>query len=714
MTPGLLPTIGRYRLLKRLALGGMAEIYLAQAAGPEGFSKPVVIKRILPDKAQDPAHLALFVDEAKLVARLNHANVVQIFDFGELPDDQGYYMAMEYVHGRDLREVMDRCRDLGHHMGDPRAVQIVAEVLEGLTYAHEFTRHGRSMEIVHRDISPRNILLGFNGDVKLTDFGIARARSTRFEERGVIRGKLLYMSPEQIRGKELDQRSDLYSVGLVLYELLTGVKALADEDGEGSIPATLAADFPPARELRPDLSPTLARCLDLALARQREDRYQSGREFLHDLRYYLLNEVTDPESVDIGPFLERLFPEVKDLTVTVSSASALFALKETVIGPARMKTNPQRPSAKAGAGGPGSGARPRISMDQRPDHAPRGGAGSEPGTDPYSLPTMLGARSGEPLPTVPTTAVGPDGEPLPTVPTTAVGPDGRPVDVPNPGGRGEVMDPHTLPTLLEERLEVDRDTTERDLPPGSPTRVDRAALQADQGTTERDLPPSGPGMAPQVERGMGASRWLWVAGALGLFLVVAGITGWLVASTSKRPPKPNPTAAARRDGVSDARAAQRGGAARPRVSKPTPHGRDHLGARPEPPHEPAARGHEAPSPSAAARGSSVASPGPRAGARQRGTRKGGGHIKRTRAPHGSVATTDRHEDQEPVRLTINALPYALVWIDGKGPYETPVSKRLPPGGHTLKLVNESRGTTTTDHITLQPGIPMARTYDMRR
>ncbi|MBM4321351.1 MAG: serine/threonine protein kinase, partial [Deltaproteobacteria bacterium] len=299
---GLLPSLGRYRLIRRLALGGMAEIYLARAEGAEGFAKPVVIKRILPDHAHDPENVALFVEEARLAARLNHANITQIFDFEEDERGGSYYMAMEYVHGQDLRALLDRCRLLDRRLGVARAVQICAEVLEGLSYAHEYTRRGRPLEIVHRDISPRNILVGFNGDVKLADFGIARARGG-LEERGVVRGKVAYMSPEQIQDLPLDRRSDLYSLGLVLYEMLTGVRALEGPDGRPSTALTARAEFPPAEALCPELPGPLCAILRRALRRAPDERFADGRELLRELKGFLFGTVSSPAEIELREFM---------------------------------------------------------------------------------------------------------------------------------------------------------------------------------------------------------------------------------------------------------------------------------------------------------------------------------------------------------------------------------------------------------------------------
>ncbi len=221
---------GQYEILERIASGGMAELYRARRSGVEGFQKIVAIKKILPHLADNEGFIAMFADEAKLAAQLNHPNIVHIYDLGKI-EAGGYFIAMEHVEGRDLRAILESARELGMPLPVPLAVYVASKVASALDYAHRRRDgDGRDLHIVHRDVSPQNILISYEGDIKLCDFGIAKAASKVSQtESGALKGKIQYMSPEQAWGKPIDRRSDLFSLGTVLYELLTEQKLFPGE-----------------------------------------------------------------------------------------------------------------------------------------------------------------------------------------------------------------------------------------------------------------------------------------------------------------------------------------------------------------------------------------------------------------------------------------------------------------------------------------------------
>src|SRR5262249_47010687 len=234
--------LGKYQLLRKLATGGMAEVFLAKTDGPMGFEKLLVIKRILPHLAEDPQFVEMFLGEAKLAAQLNHPNLVQIFDFGRA--EGSYFIAMEYIDGPNLRTLQVRARDLRRMVPFPIAARIVSWAAEGLAYAHDFQdlATGQPLHLVHRDVSPDNILVGRSGTVKLVDFGIAKATGQSHQtQAGTVKGKVAYMAPEQLRGEPLDRRVDLYPLRIGPSELCTGRMPFEGGTGARKVLAGLTA-----------------------------------------------------------------------------------------------------------------------------------------------------------------------------------------------------------------------------------------------------------------------------------------------------------------------------------------------------------------------------------------------------------------------------------------------------------------------------------------
>jgi serine/threonine protein kinase len=258
-------------LVDRISSGGMADVYIGKAVGIRGFSRTVAIKRIHPHLLERQRFLRMFSDEAKIAAKLVHPNIVQIYDLGE--EDGVPYIAMEYVPGRDLYHVVQRIVDRGHRCPWSFATRVVTEVCDGLQHAHDFRSvDGRAQEIVHRDVSPRNILISYKGEVKLTDFGVARARDREEEtEHGVIKGKVRYISPEAAAGHQVDRRSDLYSLAIVFAEMLTMVPLRTAANDLAMLVAIRQGDID--RTKLDSLPAAIAHVLDRALSREPERRY---------------------------------------------------------------------------------------------------------------------------------------------------------------------------------------------------------------------------------------------------------------------------------------------------------------------------------------------------------------------------------------------------------------------------------------------------------
>ena len=300
-------TFGDYALHDRIGVGGMAEIFLASRRGLEGVQRKIVIKRILPTLSEDDDFVRMFIEEAKLCVALQHPNIVQVYDLGEI--DRQYFIAMEYVDGRDLRRTLVSCGKKRVGFPSDLALYIVAEVLKGLDYAHRFRgADGRQLGIIHRDVSPSNILLAFDGSVKVADFGIAKADTREPTAAGILKGKVGYMSPEQLSGLTIDRRADVYAAGIIMYELLTGRRMFP---GKGELLALdrLRSGFtgPSLAELRPDIDPKLERIVSKALSSSPRDRFQSARAFHDALKDYMFQARFRVGSEDLSSFLSHLF-----------------------------------------------------------------------------------------------------------------------------------------------------------------------------------------------------------------------------------------------------------------------------------------------------------------------------------------------------------------------------------------------------------------------
>jgi serine/threonine-protein kinase len=298
---------GKYQLIDRIAVGGMAEIFLAHQVDGEGLETPVVIKRIRSHLSKHASFVKMFLNEARLAAQLNHPNIVQIHDLGKI--GESYFIAMEYIFGRDMRSIIPKAEEVGIPFPLVYALRIASDVCAGLHYAHQkVDLYGNPLNIVHRDVTPENIFVAFDGTVKVLDFGIAKAANQVEQTRaGELKGKVSYMSPEQCLGKPLDRRSDIFSVGVALYEWLTGFKLFTGESEvvvmrsitEGKIyaPSYFKADIPAPVEA----------ILMKALEKDRDRRYQTAAEMRAALDAFLSTYEFTPTPLHLSNFLRQLF-----------------------------------------------------------------------------------------------------------------------------------------------------------------------------------------------------------------------------------------------------------------------------------------------------------------------------------------------------------------------------------------------------------------------
>ncbi len=299
-------TFGQYVLEQHIATGGMAEVYKARMLGLEGFQKTVAIKRILPHLTSNDEFVRMFVDEAKLAAQLNHPNIIHIYDLGKI--DSSHFIAMEYIEGRDLRSILDLCRERGVRMPVPIALSITIQLAGALDYAHKKRDFdNRDLGLVHRDVSPQNVLISTDGEIKLCDFGIAKAASKASHTRaGALKGKLQYMSPEQAWGKDIDHRSDVFSLGLVLFEMLTAKKVFAGDSELSVLEQVRTPQVRPPSSVAVDVPEDVDRIAVKALGSERTDRYQSALELQRDCEAVLKSHGWRPDTAALVRFIHEL------------------------------------------------------------------------------------------------------------------------------------------------------------------------------------------------------------------------------------------------------------------------------------------------------------------------------------------------------------------------------------------------------------------------
>jgi serine/threonine protein kinase len=299
----------RYRIIDRLEAGGMAEVYRGEAVSLQGFKKQVAIKRVLPHLSQNKNFLAMFLDEARLGARLSHANIVTVLDIGAA--DNTFFIVMEFIDGGNLKSIMEAVRKEGRPFPLKEAIFIMMEACRGLSYAHEIPDdNGVPLGIVHRDVSPPNIMISRRGEVKLTDFGLAKA-TTQLEKTdpGVVKGKFSYLSPEAAMGKPVDARADVFALGVVLWEMLAGKRLFLGESDYHTVKLVQKAEVPTLVGLHPDVDAEFDAVVRVALTRDLSDRYIGAREFGDALAGYLFGHKMKVTSYDIASLVKRTLAE---------------------------------------------------------------------------------------------------------------------------------------------------------------------------------------------------------------------------------------------------------------------------------------------------------------------------------------------------------------------------------------------------------------------
>jgi len=389
---------GKYEIIRRLATGGMAEIYLARATGIEGFEKQLVLKRILPQYADDEDFVNMFLDEARLAATLHHSNVVQVYDIGAV--DGQYFLSMEFLHGQDGRQLIKAASQQAGGLPLEHALSIVMGICAGLHYAHEHVVDGKPLALVHRDVSPQNVFITYDGNIKLLDFGIARASSRLTQTRGnSLKGKIAYMSPEQCAGLPLDRRSDVFSAAILLWEMTTG-RRLYTGDSDFEVMRKLREEDPPRPSTVGFAYPlALERIVLKGLKRDREERYASAEELLLELEAFAREARVPVSSVRLSKYMRELFRDQIDAwnrqqrgEIAPAPAASLSAAADEV---ARTETSVPGPAPPILYSDPAVPALP-------PRRAGRAWTAVAIGVVVGSLATWMAARHSPTPPPVPT------------------------------------------------------------------------------------------------------------------------------------------------------------------------------------------------------------------------------------------------------------------------------------------------------------------------
>jgi TonB family protein len=368
---------GQYVLVEKIATGGMAEVWKARMRGVEGFQKIVAIKKILPHLSDNQEFVEMFVDEAKFAAQLNHNNIIHIYDLGKIASS--YYIAMEFIDGQDLKTILRRGEERGQPMQVEIALFIASKIAAALDYAHrkrDFDE--KEMNLVHRDVSPQNVLVSYDGDIKLCDFGIAKAASkASHTQAGALKGKLQYMSPEQAWGKHIDRRSDIFALGTVLYEMLTGNKLFIGDNEMSILEQVREARVTPPSVVNDEVTPAIDRIVVKALQKDPAGRYQTAGEMAKDIDAVLYSFRPTPTSADLAIHMHRLYSA--EPVHSIGSPMHESSGEETVVDHTDLATvAPKAAAAAAAAAYASAPAYAPAAVAEAPAYAPEAPAKKPP------------------------------------------------------------------------------------------------------------------------------------------------------------------------------------------------------------------------------------------------------------------------------------------------------------------------------------------------
>ncbi len=539
---------GKYLLLDRINIGGMAEVWRGKMFGAGGFERLVAIKRILPNIAEDDEFISMFIDEAKISVQLTHANVAQIYELGQI--NSSYFISMEYIPGKDMRAIFDRCRKKGEPAPVPLVAYCVSKMCEGLDYAHrKKDGMGREMNIVHRDISPQNVLISYEGEVKVIDFGIAKAagKATKTQA-GILKGKFGYMSPEQIRGLPLDRRSDVFAIGVCLYEMLTGERLFVGDSDFSVLEKVRKAEVAPPSTYNRRIPDALEKIVLKALARDVDERYQYANELGDDLQRFLLTSDTIFGRKDLMQYMKSTFAEDVEREkqrlqeyVDIKPPEGMLAAIEMGFG--GTPSMPQMPAVAPPAPSPSAGRAPTLQALPKLTAAPAAVAKDDEngatmlvdsneltdGSEPTTQPNAQGP--GRKVTPLETPAARPPAGPASRAPSLVPGPP--PQVRPAPDGLPRIVRPEPPPDAPH------APPSRNSIPPGPAmgSRPPPAFNMAPLGQPVREVTPAihahPPPVAPRAEPAA-PNRLPLFAALGGVVVLVLGVLIYLLVAS--RPP----------------------------------------------------------------------------------------------------------------------------------------------------------------------------------
>jgi serine/threonine protein kinase len=702
----------------------MAEIFLAEptADGPTEHGPQIVIKKVLPHLTDDTAFLEMFLDEARIAARLAHPHIVQIFDLGRVGDS--WFIAMEYVRGEDLSAMHKEAIAHGGLLPYTLTARILEDVCEALHYAHSKNDfEGQPLNIIHRDVTPQNIVVGYDGTPKLLDFGIAKAAGKISRTRpGTVKGKYFYMSPEQCRGKDLDGRSDIFSVGVLLYELTTGSRPFHKETEFETLKAIVTEPFERPEERVPGYPPALARIVEKALSKKRDDRYGTAREMAEALSGYLAESGEGVGKEEIGNYVTALFAGRDRDREAAPSAAGRRDVTATAAGV-------KDPSEERSAEEVPLGSAPRVALPQTVD-APRDSA-TEPGktrsapgvSEALAEETERPSPTMDPRPLAPASGgdfgvMGHAGAPTITGLTPASGNGATPLP-PSPHAGEDKPTVDLSGTVLEETLSqtapAPRPALARtdEVFPEVPPLLDRGAEEpTEQGAAMLRLP-------RWQGRGVRQVKPVVWAGA-GVLAVVGAAVAWILFTPPPALPETAPMPAL--------------DLTQPVVTRPVKRKLRPPAPPPEKPPEPVREPEPKPEPRAEAKAEPPervdkpevrpeprAEPEPRPEPKPRPERPPRAEKSRPEPPkkeakHPPPKVAEAPKPKGPAVLSIECQPGCIAEVfDGpRSLGQTPVAEaRLEPGFHTLTLVNREQGVRKQVRIFVNPGERLRRVVDLK-